>query len=190
VFVLAHPREKPSPEPHRTLPTFDTRVTTLYPVRNHIVAQSDELTLIESHSCTKPRGEGVPPRSNVLPAFPRLHDRPLFSTTSTPLFPQLLFTPSALCEGSFQIHTNRPRGWGEGMLPNFQPRASFPNRRPSISSSLQPRASSLQYPKSFRFHSYKKTPVTPLESTLTKSWDLKSPVFILLQKRVGGGGEC
>jgi hypothetical protein len=32
--------------------------TASYPHPNHIVVKSDELTLMESHSCTKPRGRG------------------------------------------------------------------------------------------------------------------------------------
>jgi hypothetical protein len=84
VLVPACPRENclppgpidpPLPQSHslRALPIpfpyvptsrrSDVR-TALYLLRNHIVAKSDELTHIESHRCTKPRGEGVPSRTS------------------------------------------------------------------------------------------------------------------------------
>jgi hypothetical protein len=200
VFVLAHPDEKPCPEPHRTLParpggpTSDTRVTTLDPLRNHIVAQSDELNHMESHRCTKPRGEGVPPRSNVLAAFPPFHGRPLFSTASNFLFSQLLFTLSAPCEGSFDIHTICPRAWGEGMLltSNLAPLSQIADPRSLPASSFELPASSTTLPrasrgKSFRFHSYEKTASKPFRIHSYKITGFKVLWNHTLAKKGGGG---
>jgi hypothetical protein len=39
--------------------------TASYPHPNHIVVKSDELTPMESHSCTKPRGVGVQKRAST-----------------------------------------------------------------------------------------------------------------------------
>jgi hypothetical protein len=39
--------------------------TASYPHPNHIVVKSDELTIMESHSCTKPRGVGVQKRAST-----------------------------------------------------------------------------------------------------------------------------
>jgi hypothetical protein len=60
VFVLAHPRENPIFGPTGT-PLRPTRFRFADPTSSSEsrTAKSDELTLIESHSYAKPRGEGV-----------------------------------------------------------------------------------------------------------------------------------
>jgi hypothetical protein len=70
------PRPCGLPIPNASTCELSRVQTASYPDPNHIVAKSDELTLMESHSCTKPRGEGVPERasdegsSSRLPSLP------------------------------------------------------------------------------------------------------------------------
>ena len=119
VFVLAHSRKRlfcsagpicevlpDSNLQHLTSASSASSLDTTSSFESPARSKSDELTPTESESCTKPQGEGSrcrEPEETCSSLTPLVHICPLFSTTSTLLFSQLL---------SFRTHTNCPPGWG------------------------------------------------------------------------------